>query len=837
MTTPDAHAIRRPAWIDDVLQDARHAGRILRRSAGFSAVVVATLALGIGANAAIFSVIRAVLLAPLPYDAERLVRLGETAPHVPGRSVAIAGPNYLDWMQQNSVFESMAAATGGGVTLSGLGADPIHMEARVVSASFFDVFGLRPALGRTFALDEGQPGKRHVVVIGHRLWMSHFGSDPEVVGKRVRIDGELHTVIGVMPAHTTVEVFDHDLWRPGDLGRGGALTPDGHTSRETRDVRWAVAKLKPGVTVDQARTEMHAIGDRLARTYPESNEGWGVSVEPWPRPVGQAFEQSLYLLLAAVAMVLLIGCANVANLSLARGAGRAREVATRAALGAGRGRLIRQLLTEHVVIAIAGGTCGLVVGYVVLRVLTATLPSTGVFKAVPSNMTIAMDASVWLIAFALSVFSGIVSGLGPAIGATRETLTGSIKECVASGATTGPWQRRFRSSPIVAEVALAFVLLASAGLLMRSFLALQHQIGIGFDSTNVLTARLPIPPARFADGDALNAYLNRIEESVQSIPGIRDVAFAEGLPTQGTPFGRAFQVADQPMLQRALRPGCGFKTVSASYFRAVGLRMLEGRALTDRDRKGTPLVLVINKTFARTYFPHTAPIGKRLLMEPFNPTNPVTDDVWEVVGVVDDEGLSWNGLPEAMVYATREQNPSDYLALVVRGAVDPARLQEPTRRAVSAVDRDQALIEIKPLDQLKTDFMASDRLRSMFLGTFAAVAMALAALGLYGVLAYAVAQRRREIGIRAALGASAASLVAMIVRQGMAMTACGLVLGLGGALVATRLLATLDASLGQSNRTMIAAVAVLLTAVALVACYIPARRAARVDPSVAFRTE
>jgi putative ABC transport system permease protein len=716
------------------------------------------------------------------------------------------------------VFEAIAAVTGGGVTLSGAAGEPVHVEARTVSASYFDVFGLRPILGRTFAPDEELPAKKHVVVIGYRLWVSQFGSDPGVLGKRVRIDGELYTVIGVMPARTAVEVFDPGLWRPGDLGRGGVLTPEGKTSRDTRDLRWAAARLKPGVTIEQARREMRVIGDRLARTYPESNQEWGVAVESWPRPVAPGFDRSLYMLLAAVGIVLLIGCANIANLTLARGAARAREMATRVALGAGRVRLARQLVTEHMVIALVGGACGLLVGYALLLVVTSALPSTGVLRAVPTDTTIAMDAPVWLFALMLSVLSGVLSGVGPAISVTRGSLTRS--------------PRRIRSSLVVAEVALAFVLLATTALLLRSFFALQEQIGAGFDSTNVLTARLPIPPTRFAQPSDLNAYLDRIGESVQSVPGIRDVAFTEGLPTQGTPFGRGFQITDQPLLQPALRPASGFKTVSPAYFRAVGLQVIAGRALTDRDRSGTPRVLVVNETFVRTYLPGVDPIGKRLLMEPYRP-----QDVWEVVGVVADEGRSWEGKPEAVVYATREQNPSDYLAIVVRGTLDPARLQESIRQAVSAVDRDQALADVQPLDRLKTEFMASDRLRSILLGVFAAVALALAALGLYGVLSFMVAQRRREIGIRAALGATAASLVMMVVRQGMIMTAGGLAVGLLGAFAANRLLTTLVVGSVPSNTTTMAAVAGILIAVALIASYLPARRAAGVDPSVTFRTE
>jgi putative ABC transport system permease protein len=367
-------------------------------------------------------------------------------------------------------------------------------------------------------------------------------------------------------------------------------------------------------------------------------------------------------------------------------------------------------------------------------------------------------------------------------------------------------------------------------LLIQSFVALQDRIGVGFDSTHVVTARLPIPPSRFADPAALNSYFDLIAERVQKVPGVRDVAFAEDVPPRGAPFGRAFQILDRPPLPPAMRPGVPFKTVSASYFRTMRLRMLRGRALGDGDRSGTPLVTVVNETFAKRYFSGVEPVGQRLLMEPYG-----RDDVWEVVGVVADEGLSWEGEAEEMAYTVREQHPSDYLALVVRGTLDTALLQEPIRRAVSSVDGDQALADVRPLEQLKTEFMASDRLRSILLAAFAAVAVALAALGLYGVLAYVVTQRRREIGIRAALGASVGSLFALVIRQGMVMTGCGLALGVAGAFAASRLLASIMSGIVPSNPS--AMLMVTLMAVGLMACYVPARRATKVDPLVALKGE
>jgi ABC-type antimicrobial peptide transport system permease subunit len=705
-------------------------------------VAVLTLALGIGANAAIFTVIRAVLLKSPPYaDADRLVLLGEKRPDASNYSGAISAPNYLDWVHQNTVFEQMAAVTGGGMTLSGGSTEPVYVDGRTVSASYFDVFGIRAAVGRTFAPDEDQPAKPHVVILSHRLWASQFGSDSAVIGKPVRLDGELYTVIGVMPAGVGVDLLDPELWTPRDLGRqGGALTPDRTTNRGRRDLNRAVAKLKRGVTLEEARVQMDVI-----------------------------------------------------------------------------------------------------IAYAMLKMMTAAIVSTGISKAVPSETTMSMDSPVWLLALVLSVLSGVAFGLGPSLRATRTALAGSIKERGGPGISEGRAHQRLRQNLVIAEVALAFVLMITSGLLIQGFVKLQERSGTGFDATNVLTARLPIPSRRFDDPKALSAYLDHIADRIQVIPGIRDVAFAEGLPTQGAPFGRSFQRADQPPIERARRPVSAFKTVSPSYFRAVGLRVLKGRALADRDREGAPFVVVINETFARTYFSNVEPMGRRLLMAANSRTTAatlVTDVPWEVVGVVADEGLSpWTRAAEPMIYATREQNPSDYVAMVVRGTVDPARLHESIRKAVSEVDRDQALSNVQSLDQLTTNSMASDRVRSLLLAAFAAVAVALAAVGLYGVLAYTVVQRTREIGIRAALGASTASLVALVVRQGMLMTGWGLAVGLGGGLIVSRLLTAFLFGVGPSDPTTIAAVAGMMAAVALTACYIPARRAAKVDPLIALRSE
>jgi predicted permease len=698
------------------------------------------------------------------------------------------------------------------------------------------VFGLRATLGRTFAPDEDQPGRDRVVVLSHRLWSSQFGGDRAVLGTPIRLDGELYTIIGVMPAGTSVEfgfnLSDPQLWRP--------LSAEAPPPRGAHDLRSVAAKLNAGVTLEQARAQMEAIGDRLARQYPDTNKGYGVVVQPFPRPVGLHFEASLYLLSAAAAVVLLLACVNLASLAVARGAARVREAAIRTALGAGRADLIRQVLTEHLLVAGAGGLCGVIVGYGMLATLKTAIPTSGVRVAFPVDTSISIDAWVWLFAFGLAALSGVVCGLPPAINMTGGPLVADLREGSA-GVGTGRTHRRLQRALVVTEVALAFTLLTGAGLLIQSLVVLTHRIDMGFDSTNVLTARLPVPETRFASGVAYNAYLDQLASRVQSLPAIRDVAFADSLPTEGNPYGKLFQFVGQPTLPYVSRPLCGFKVVSPSYFSAVSLRLIGGRGLADGDRDDAPLVVVINQAMARTYFRGVDPLGQRMLMR----RNPVrglpgtVDLVWTVVGTVADEGVSPfdDRTAQPAVYVTREQYPRLDLALVVRATLDPARMQASIRRAVSAVDPTQAVTDIKTVVQLEADDMSSDRVRSILLSAFAAVAVVLATLGLYGVMAYAVVQRTREIGIRAALGASAASLLRLVMRQGTVMVGWGLVAGLAISLVVTRLLKTFLFGVGSFDPKTMIVVAGALSAVALTACYLPARRATVVDPLIVLKSE
>lgn len=813
-----------------MLGDLRYALRLIRKTPVASAIAVLTVAIGVGANTAIFSIIRAVLLEPLPYaHADRLVQINESWPTRPGPR-PVSSLNYADWIAQSDVFDRTAAVSWGSATI-GAGDRPFWVEGSLVSPSYFDVFGLHAEIGRTFAPGDDEPGHDHVVVLSHRLWVSKFGGNRAIIGAEIRLDGDVYTVIGVLPAGINLHFYDTPLWRP--------LPRNWGTVRAVRDLQTVEARLKPGVAVAQARAQLNAIADRLARQYPDANLGYGVIIEPFPHPVGLDVEPSLYLLFAAVGIVLLIACVNLANLAIVRGAARAREVAIRAAVGASRTRIVRQFLTEHLVIAAGGGVAGIVLGYAILRVMTTSIPTTGVRAAYPEGTAIVIDRTVWLFAMTLSVLSGIAFGLAPAISAARRPLVETIRDGTP-GASGGRVQKNLRHLLIVTEVALAFVLLTGAGLLIQSFFRLTHSIDAGFDRTGVLTASLPMPPSRFETGAALNRYLDEIAARVEVLPGVRDVAFADAVPPMGFPYGKLIQIVGRPVVPYASRLNCGFKVVSPSYFRAAGLRLIDGRVLSADDREGAPFVVVINQTMSRTFFEGTNPIGQQILLKraPLQPVSSVPDEVFTIVGVIADEGISpFERTTQAGAYATREQHPRRNLDLVVRTMVAATTLEEPIRRSIAAVNRDQALGDVKTIEQREFEDVAPDRLRSILLTAFAAIALVLTALGIYGVIAFGVIERTREIGIRAALGARSGSLLRLVLGQAAIAVLAGLAIGLAAALAASRVIAAFLVGVVPTDPLTLAGVAGFLAVVAAAACYLPARQAIEVDPLVALKTE
>ena len=804
----------------------RYAIRTLRRSPGFTIIALLTLALGIGANTAIFSFVNGVLLKPLPYrDPHGIVMVWEKPPG--GDRNSISTLNFLDWKNRNTVFEHMAAIDfGGSVTLTGSG-QPEQIQGVRVSASYFDIFGVQAALGRTFATDEDQLGKSQVVVLSHRLWENRFGADPSIIGRTLTLSGKPCTVIGVMPVNTPFDRSWVQLW-----------TPLAFEPRDmTRDYHWILsfARLKPGVTLEKAQAAMNAIGARIAETYPDSNKGWGVTVDRFEdQIVGRQLRRSLFVLLAAVGAILLIGCANLANLTLARGASREREIAVRASLGAGSWRLIRHLLTENLLIAVAGGALGLALGYAMIRGLIRLAPP----FSLPSEADVSIDLNILLFTLGISLLTALLFGLAPAIHATRVDPASSMKEGGRS-ATTGAGRARLRSALIVSEVALAFVLLAGAGLLVGSFFRML-QVDTGFTSDNVITAHLPIARDRFPHPEQLLQYVRLLDDRLRSSPGVRDVAFSNVLPMQGWGDGMPFLIAGRPFVDRAHRAPCFFKRVTGSYFRTLDIHLRRGRTFNDHDTRGGAPVAVINEEMARRYFKGEDPIGKRILIQEILYGQPGLgpEIPWEVIGIVGDEQTgSLIDNKSGGLYVTFDQSSTDDLNMVLRGALDPRNLTSAIHAAVHAVDKDQAIADLQTLEQIKSGTVASDRMQTMLLAIFAALALLLAAIGIYGVISYSVTQRTHELGIRAALGASRGSLLTMVIRRGMRLTLMGLAIGVAGALALTRLLGSLLFGISPRDPVTLIVVAAVLSSVALLACYIPARRAAGVDPMVALRYE
>jgi putative ABC transport system permease protein len=811
--------------MNTLLKDLRFALRMIRNSPGFAAVAVLTLALGIGANTAIFSFVDAVLLKPLPYPhPEEIVNVWEKPPG--GDRNGISTLNFLDWKNQNTVFTAMAAMTGGSVTLTGADV-PVQLHGVRVSAAFFDILGVKPALGRAFAAGEDQTGKEQVAVLSHRIWESRFGADPRIIGRTIHLDNRPFTVIGVMPSASSFDRGYQDVW-----------TPLAFEAKDmTRNFHWMMswARLKPGVSLEHARAQMKSIGARIEHDYPDSNKGWSVAIDRYlDRVVDDSLRRSLLMLLAAVGAVLLIGCANLANLLLARAASREREIAIRSALGAGRWRLVRQLLTESMMLSFLGGFLGVLAGFGLVFALKTWMPP----FLLPAEADVHLDARVFLFTAGIAILTGILFGIAPALQATRADLAGSLKEG-GRGATSGVIRSRIRSALVVSEVALAFVLVSGAGLLMRSFYQLQ-QVDPGFETTNVITMGLPMTDAQYPDGTQVVSYLSQVMEKLEAVPGVRDAATTSALPLRGWGWGMPFLIEGQPVVDRANRAACFYKMVSPSYFRALGMRLLKGRGLAETDTKGSPPATVVNESMVKKYFKGQDPVGKRILIQQIiSGKHELGPEVpWQVVGVVADErvgGLDDDSSPG--VYVSYKQSPTTGMAVVVRGAMDPNRLIKAIQTSVWELNKNQALEDVKTLEQIKSESLGGNRLRTILLGVFAGVALLLAAIGIYGVISYSVVQRTHELGVRAALGAGNWDQLRVVLRSAMSLTAVGLVIGVLGALGLTQLLASLLFGVSPRDPWILIAVGVMLAAVALVACYVPARLAARVDPMVALRYE
>ena len=809
----------------NLFKDVRYGFRSLLRQPGFTAIVIGTLALGIGASTAIFSVVNSVMLRRLPYGtADRIVAIQEL--NREGRLGQVTGPNFLDWRAQNTVFEHLAAIRITNANLS-LNDQAERIDLAQTSADFFDVFGVGPQLGRLFVAADEQAGHAPVVVLSDSLWRRRFGADPGIIGRQVSLDGANYTAVGVAPAGFQYP-SKTEAWLP-PLKLAPEISPAIEpTQRRGMGYLSAIALLKPGVSVAQAASEMETITARLRQQYPESNnQRFNRVVSLQDHLVGKS-DTMLWLLFGAVMFVLLIACANVANLLLASAAARSKEMAIRAALGASRFRVMRQLLTESTMLALAGGALGLVLSSYGIVAITKLLP-----KDFPRLNEIGMDWRVFGFTLGVSLFTGFLFGFAPALHLSRADVQEAMKE-TSRGAAGGARQTRLRHALIVAEVALSVVLLAGAGLLFRSFMRLQ-EVDAGFTPQQVLTARISPAGPQFENDDALSNFYERVLERTRAIPGVQSAGAINVLPLSLGPT-TGFRVEGRPIVSIDKWPHCNFRNVSPDYFRTMNISVLKGRAFTPQDDSNAPLRLMVNQALAQRDFPDEDPVGKRVT---FGNPGPNDQPVWfEIIGVtanVRSLELREDAPPE--LYFTSKQNLFQNMALVVRSTVEPESLAPALRQAVAEVDRSVPVSEVKTMEHIVSESVTQPRFNLFLLGVFGAVALLLSVAGIYGVTAYTVTQRTHELGIRIALGAQVGDVLRMILGQGMAVIGVGLVVGLAAAFGLMRLLKSLLFGVTATDPFTFAGITALLIAAGLLACYVPARRATKVDPLEALRYE
>ncbi|HSB12381.1 MAG TPA: ABC transporter permease [Blastocatellia bacterium] len=800
--------------VETIWQDMRYGARMLRRKPGFTAVAVLALGLGIGANTAIFSVVNAVMLRPLPFpQPDRLVRVWESNPGRSWPEFSASQPNYYDWVQQNQVFESLAAQQGSTFNLTGDG-EPERIIGAYATANLFHTLGATPAHGRSFVADEDRPGADRVVVLSHGLWQRRFGSDAALVGKTIRLNGESHTVIGVLPAEFSF-IAGIDLWVP--------LARDLAQSDRSNHILSVFGRLKPGISLEQATADLTSIAENLERQFPASNGGWGVrlrSFYDWIVP--EATRKSMLILFAAVGFVLLIACVNVANLLLAHAAGRQREMAIRAALGASRARVIRQLLTESLLLSSLGAIVGVLLALWGTHLLTANNDMN-----IPRLDETSVDGRALAFTMSSSLLTGLIFGMVPAWKASKPNLDDALKEGGRTGA--GGSRHRLQSALVVSEIALALVLLVGAGLMIRSFTRLQ-QAPLGFAPDNVMTMQINLPGSKYAEGPRRVEFFNRLLERLRDVPGVVDAAAISQVPFSGGNWAMEATLegrdgAGEPPISadtRAVTPG---------YFRTMGIPLVHGRYFTEQDRDNSPLTLIVSEKFAERCWPGEDPIGKRFKAGTGNPFG-------TVVGVVGNvRSLSLDDAGRPAFYFAYGHIAMPRLTVVIHTKSEPEALTAAFRSQVLALDDELPIFNIRPMSQIVSSAAGQPRFQTVLLGSFAALALLLAAVGTYGVMSFAVAERRHEVGVRMALGARPGDVIRMIVWEGARLSLGGVAAGILAAFALTRVMASLLFEVSATDPLTFILTSSLLTGVALAACFIPARRATRVDPMTALRQQ
>ena len=806
----------------DLTQDIRYALRVLAKNPAFTFIAVIALALGIGANSAIFSVVDAVLLRPLPFKhPEQLAMVWENAAHMGFPRNTPSPANFLDWRKQTQSFTGMAAMAERSFNLTGVG-EPERLEGRRVSANLFELLGVPALLGRTFGPDDDRPGT-HVVLLSYSLWQRRFGSDPAVIGRALTLNGESYTVVGVMPQLTQLPGYENvndQLWVP-------IAFPSEEAAQRGNHFLEVIARRKPVVTLKQAQAEMETISARLAQQYPDYNTRIGAVVVPLHEQVVGDIKPALLVLLGAVGFVLLIACANVANLLLARAAVRQKEISVRLALGASQSRLVRQFLTESVLLAMFGAGLGLLLAFFGLRALRTFIP-----PSISQVETINIDARVLIFTVLVAVVTGIAFGLAPAIHGSRLNLNDTLKEGGRDSA--GGVGNRARGLLVIGEVAVSFVLLIGAGLLINSFFHLRN-LDPGFRADHLLTMKLDLSEVKYPDRERRAAFFDEVMRRVRELPGVRSTAVAGNLPLTYNGDSMTISVegvSDPPTDQR---PDVIFRAIGPGYFNTMGIPIVRGRDFTDQDKADSKDLVVISEKTAQHFWPGQDPIGKRL-----KPGSSTSKSEWrEVIGIVKD--VRQNDLiapPKMQMYFTyRQLKDIAANALVVRTTIEPMILAGSVRNAIWSVDKDQTVADIYTMDHIVATAVARQRFSMVLLGVFAALALLLASVGIYGVMSYSVAQRTREIGIRMALGARRADVLQMTVRQGLKLVGAGMILGLGAAFLLTRVMATLLYGISATDPMTFIGISVVLLAVAILASYVPALRATKVDPITALRAQ
>jgi putative ABC transport system permease protein len=807
--------------IGQLFQDVRYGTRMIRRSPGFAALVVLILGLGIGVNTVMFSLVNAVVVRALPFpEADRLVHVWHVPPPVqfPGATrFSVSPANYLDWDAQNQVFERMSLYTGRGVTLTGAAQEAAAVPAALVSAAFFNVLSVTPLYGRAFEPGEDAPGKPDVVIVSESLWQTRFGGDRGLIGRSIMIDSRPHTVIGILPDSVTFPARAR-IWLPL------VMTNDLRATRGIHDFQ-VVARLKPGVAVTQAQAEMDAISKRLEREYPVDNAGWGALVLTLQDDIVGDARTALLVLLGAVAFVMLIASANLANLLLAKTLGRSKEIAVRTALGASRRRVVQQILCETILLGLISGAAGFLLARGSLTAVVAYVGDT-----LPRASEIDLDARVLLFTLGISLASGIIAGLAPAWRLTRPSIQSTLNQGLTRTAT-GSRDRRLRSALVVSEVALALVLLAGAGLLIRTIGTLRG-VDPGFDQRNVLTAILALPQVKYPEQGNRTRFADQVLARIRAIPGVETVSAIDSPPMTGGST-QPVAIEGQPARQMSEQPTAAVRRIMPGYLRATRIRLLAGRDFSDADTATSPAVVLVSESMAKQFWPNDNPVGKRLTLT-FRP-----NVVREVVGVVGD--VKMRGLdvaePVATLYTPFAQSQWGFFTLVIRTTVPPMSVAPALTSAVHEIDAELPLLRVLTMEDFVSASFAQRRFAMELLGAFAGFALLLAAIGIYSVLSWTVRQRVREIGIRRALGATVPDVIRMVVSEGLKPTIWGVVFGVVSALALGRLISAMVFGVSPHDAATLTAVAVILTVVGITASLVPAYRATRIDPAVALRDE